>query len=111
MERHSEHEKLQKLMRSYVPEFAYEPGGKDAGSVLTDLCGDMMASCEERYEGVIDKHRIQYLNLFDGLIREPVSASRGYVQFQPVEGYEGLVPVPKGTTGSRPQTYIRSLSW
>mgnify|MGYP005770338131 CR=1 FL=1 len=97
MERHSEHEKLQKLMRSYVPEFAYEPGGKDAGSVLTDLCGDMMASCEERYEGVIDKHRIQYLNLFDGLIREPVSASRGYVQFQPVEGYEGLVPVPKGT--------------
>lgn len=70
MERHSEHEKLQKLMRSYVPEFAYEPGGKDApGSVLTDLCGDMMASCEERYEGVIDKHRIQYLNLFDGLIR------------------------------------------
>lgn len=65
--------------------------------MLTDLCGDMMASCEERYEGVIDKHRIQYLNLFDGLIREPVSASRGYVQFQPVEGYEGLVPVPKGT--------------
>ena len=27
------YEKLQKLMRSYVPEFAYEPGGKDAGSV------------------------------------------------------------------------------
>lgn len=33
MERHSEHEKLQKLMRSYVPEFAYEPGGKDAPPV------------------------------------------------------------------------------
>lgn len=36
MERHSEHEKLQKLMRSYVPEFAYEPGGKDAPRFRAD---------------------------------------------------------------------------
>lgn len=91
------YEKLQKLMRSYVPEFAYEPGGSDAGSALTDLCGEMFASCEERYGRVMEKHRIQYLNLFDSLVKEPVSAARGYVQFQPVEGCEGLVSIPKGT--------------
>lgn len=112
MEKYSENEELQKLMRSYVPEFAYEPGGKDAGSVLTDLCGEMLRACEERYQGVIDKHRIQYLNLFDGFIREPVSASRGYVQFLPVEGYEGMVSIPKGTrvlaTGDRGEELVFS---
>ena len=112
MEKYSANEKLQKLMRSYVPEFAYEPGGKDAGSVLTDLGSEMLASCEERYQGVIDKHRIQYLNLFDGLIREPISASRGYVQFRPVEGYEGLVSIPRGTrvlaTGDKGEELVYS---
>lgn len=76
-------EKLKKLMNSYVPEFAYEPGASDPGSVLTDLCAEMIGTCEERYSRVLSKHRIQYLNLFDPLIQEPVSASRGYVQFQP----------------------------
>ena len=91
-------EKLKKLMNSYVPEFAYEPGASDPGSVLTDLCGEMIGECEERYGRVLSKHRIQYLNLFDPLIREPVRASRGYVQFQPVKGYEGMVPIPAGTS-------------
>ena len=77
-------EKLKKLMNSYVPEFAYEPGASDPGSVLTDLCAEMIGTCEERYSRVLSKHRIQYLNLFDPLIQEPVSASRGYVQFQAV---------------------------
>ena len=98
-------EKLKKLMNSYVPEFAYEPGASDPGSVLTDLCAEMIGTCEERYSRVLSKHRIQYLNLFDPLIQEPVSASRGYVQFQPVKGYEGMVPIPAGTSvqqGSRP---------
>ena len=91
-------EKLKKLMNSYVPEFAYEPGASDPGSVLTDLCAEMIGTCEERYSRVLSKHRIQYLNLFDPLIQEPVSASRGYVQFQPVKGYEGMVPIPAGTS-------------
>ena len=58
-------EKLKKLMNSYVPEFAYEPGASDPGSVLTDLCAEMIGTCEERYSRVLSKHRIQYLNLFD----------------------------------------------
>ena len=84
-------------MNSYVPEFAYQRAGKDPGSVLTDLCGGMMEECAKRYDQVIPKHRVQYLNLFDSLLKEPVSASRGYVQFSPVQGYEGMIPVPKRT--------------
>ena len=104
-------EKLKKLMNSYVPEFAYEPGASDPGSVLTDLCAEMIGTCEERYSRVLSKHRIQYLNLFDPLIQEPVSASRGYVQFQPVKGYEGMVPIPAGTSviASHPDAGSSSL--
>lgn len=91
------YEKLQKLMNSYVPEFAYQRGGKDPGSVLSDLCGNMIDDCAKSYERVIPKHQIQYLNLFDPMIKEPVSAARGYVQFQPVEGYQEMIPVPSKT--------------
>lgn len=91
------YEKLQKLMNSYVPEFAYQKDGKDPGSVLSDLCASMLDECAKRYDMVIPKHRIQYLNLFDTMLKEPVSASKGYVQFQPVTGYTGMVPVPKKT--------------
>ena len=91
------YEKLQKMMASYAPEFAYEHGGSDPGSVMTDLCGSMLEECSERYARVLDKHYIQYLNLFEPLMKEPVCASKGYVQFQPVKGYEGMVPVPRGT--------------
>lgn len=91
------YEKLQRTMNSYVPEFAYEHGGDDPGSVMTDLCGSMLEECRERYDRVLDKHYIQYLNLFESLLKEPVSASKGYVQFRPVTGYEGMILVPKGT--------------
>ena len=81
------YEKLQRLMNSYVPEFAYKKDGSDPGSVLSNLCGGMLDECAKRYDRVIPKHRIQYLNMFDSLLKEPVSASKGYVQFHPVAWY------------------------
>lgn len=91
------YEKLQKLMNSYVPEFAYKRDGRDPGSVLSNLCGGMIKESAQNYDKVIPKHQIQYLNLFDSMIKEPVSAARGYVQFQPVSGYTDMIPVPAGT--------------
>lgn len=91
------YEKIQRLLNSYVPEFSYQREGRDPGSVLTNLCTDMLDECAKRYDRVIPKHKIQYLNLFHSLLREPVSASKGYVQFQPVAGYNGMIPVPAGT--------------
>ena len=91
------YEKLQKLMNSYVPEFAYQRDGRDPGSVLSNLCGSMIEESAKSYEKVIPKHQIQYLNLFDSMIKEPVSAARGYVQFQPVSGYTDMIPIPAKT--------------
>ncbi len=91
------YEKLQKLMNSYVPEFAYRREGRDPGSVLSNLCAGMIEESAKNYGKVIPKHQIQYLNLFDSLIKEPVSAARGYVQFQPVTGYNDMIPVPART--------------
>ena len=91
------YEKLQKLMNSYVPEFAYRKDGRDPGSVLSDLCAGMIEESEKNYEKVIPKHQVQYLNMFDSMIKEPVSASRGYVQFEPVSGYTDMVPIPAKT--------------
>ena len=62
------YEKLQKLMNSYVPEFAYHREGRDPGSVLSNLCAAMMEDSSKCYDRVIPKHQIQYLNLFVSLI-------------------------------------------
>lgn len=97
------YEKLQRLMESYVPEFSYKRDGRDPGSVLSDLCGSMIDESAARYAQAVSKHRIQYLNLFDSMIREPVSAAKGYIQFQPVTGYEGRIPVPKRTQVIAPE--------
>ena len=91
------YEKLQKLMNSYVPEFAYQKEGRDPGSVLSNLCAGMIEESTKNYQRVIPKHRIQYLNLFDSMIKEPVSAAKGYVQFLPVSGYTEMIPVPAKT--------------
>lgn len=91
------YEKLQKLMNSYVPEFAYKRDGRDSGSVLSNLCAGMIEESAKCYDKVIPKHQIQYLNMFDAMVKEPVSAARGYVQFQPVTGYTDMVPVPAKT--------------
>ena len=91
------YEKLHRLMNAYVPEFAYQKDGKDPGSVLSNLCGSMIEESVKSYEKVIPKHQIQYLNLLDSMIREPVSASKGYVQFQPVTGYTEMIPIPAKT--------------
>lgn len=88
---------LKKLMNSYVPEFAYERNGRDPGSVLTTLCGQMMEDSEKRLGKVLHKHKVQFLNLFDAMKTEPVAAAKGYVKFNPVSGYGGDVMVPAGT--------------
>lgn len=90
-------EQLHKLAQSYTPEWNFTQENPDAGSVLGILISDMLEDSSQRLERAMHKHKIQYLNRFDALIKEPVSASRGYVQFTPVAGSEGIMVVPKGT--------------
>lgn len=90
-------EQLQRLSQSYTPEWNYTEENPDAGSVLGMLIADMMEGSRQRLERVMHKHKIRYLNHFDALIKEPVSAARGYVRFLPVAGRSGMMAVPKGT--------------
>lgn len=91
-------EKLNSLMNSYVPEFAFDANADDPGSVMSVLCADMIDDSTDRFKRVLKKHKIQYLNLLDDLKKEPVATSKGYVQFNPVLTYEDQsVYVPKGT--------------
>lgn len=91
-------EKMNQLMASYVPEFSFDEKSDEPGSVLSVLCRDMIEGSEQRFDKVVSKHKIQYLNLLDELKEEPVAASKGYAQFQPVLSYETEnVFVPKHT--------------
>lgn len=90
-------EQLHRLAKSYTPEWKFTQETPDAGSVLGMLISDMLEDSSNRLERAMHKHKIQYLSRFDALIKEPVSVSKGYVQFTPVTGSEGLMLVPKGT--------------
>ncbi|MFI3176695.1 MAG: baseplate J/gp47 family protein [Eubacteriales bacterium] len=98
MSQYNTYSKLNNLMASYVPEFNYQEESQEPGCVLTSLCGDMIEESAKRYDHVIHKHKLQYLNLFENLREEPVSSSKGYVQFEPITGYEGDILVPEHTT-------------
>lgn len=93
-------EQLEKLAKSYTPEWSFSKENPDAGSVLGILISDMLEDSRERLSKALHKHKIQYLNRFDRLVKEPVSAARGYVQFIPVAGVEDVMLVPAGTAVS-----------
>ena len=90
-------EQLQKLAKSYTPEWSFSAQNPDAGSVLGILLTDMLRGSQNRLDQAMHKHKVQYLNRFDRLVEEPVSAARGYVQFLPVTGNEDIMAVPAQT--------------
>lgn len=91
-------EQLQKLAESYTPEWHFDQENPDIGSALGILIADMFEDSSLRLNRAMHKHKIHYLNRFDALMKEPVSPARGYVQFVPVAGSEGIMVVPKKTT-------------
>ena len=90
-------EQLHRLAESYTPEWHFTEENPDAGSVVGILISDMLEDSSKRFQRVMHKHKVHYLNRFDALMKEPVSASRGYVQFTPVAGSDGIMVVPRGT--------------
>ncbi len=91
------HDKIAKLAASYTPEWRFDEQNPDAGTTVAMLVDDMLSHTEENFGRVMDKHRIQYLNLFDMLKEEPIASARSYVKFTAVTGAEENVLVPKGT--------------
>lgn len=89
--------RMQALARAYVPEWRFDPGSPDPGSVAALLIGDMQADSEQRFGDVLRMHKIHYLNLFDRLRRDPAVSACSYVRFDPVAGADRPVYVPRGT--------------
>ncbi len=58
----------------------------------------MLLHTEENFSRVMDKHKIQYLNLFDLLKEEPIASAKSYVKFTAVTGTGEGAFIPKGTT-------------
>ena len=56
------YEKLQKLMNSYVPEFAYQKEGKDPGSVLSNLCAGMIDESAKNNPILLKKKGVFYVD-------------------------------------------------
>ncbi len=92
------HDKITDLARSYVPQWRFDEHNPDAGSVVALLVDDMLNHTEDNFSRVIDKHKIQYLNLFDLLVEEPISSAKSYVKFNAVTGTGEGAFIPKGTT-------------
>ncbi len=89
--------KMQALAKAYTPEWNFTTENPDPGSVVAILISEMLQESVNRYENVLHKHKIQYLNLFDRLKDEPIESARTYVTFTPVTGVQEPVNIPKGT--------------
>lgn len=90
-------DKLTELSESYIPGWKFSHENPDPSSVLAMLFTNMIATTDKSYENVIKKHKIQYLNLFDGIKDEPLQSAKSHVVFTTITGAEGPVYVPKNT--------------
>ncbi|MDL2232083.1 hypothetical protein LJC63_00695 [Ruminococcaceae bacterium OttesenSCG-928-L11] len=90
-------DKMRQLAAAYVPEWRFDPDNPDSGAALALLTQSMLAESASRFDHVLHKHKIQYLNLFDRLKEEPVESARSYVRFYPVPGIDEPVFIPRGS--------------
>lgn len=90
-------DRLERLARAYTPEWRFTHERPDAGSVIALLIGRMLADSEQRLDRALHKHHIQFMNLFDGIVPEPLESARSFVRFTPVASVSAPVHVPAGT--------------
>ncbi len=89
--------KIEHLAQTYLPEWRYDTNAPDSGTVLAQLVGEMLEDSASRFEQVVHKHKISYLNLFDKLKVEPIEAASSFVRFRPVAGRAEPVHIPQKT--------------
>lgn len=89
--------KIENLAHTYLPEWRYDTNAPDSGTVLAQLVGEMLEDSASRFEKVVHKHKISYLNLFDKLKVEPIEAASSFVRFRPVVGRAEPIHIPQKT--------------
>jgi len=90
-------DRIRELSSSYIPQWKFSTKNPDPCSVVAIIFGGMLSDNEKKYRSVVNKHKIQFLNLFDGIKEEPISSARSFVKFDVVNGYDEQVHIPKQT--------------
>lgn len=71
---------LKELAGAYVPEWKFEEENGDIGTALALVYGEMAASVRSRFEHIMEKKQIDFLNAA-GAQLQPATPGRGYVSF------------------------------
>ncbi|RCX11371.1 putative phage baseplate assembly protein [Anaerobacterium chartisolvens] len=89
-------EKISELARSYLPEWRFTEENPDIGSVIAMIFADMFEGTVKRYNNVLYKHHIAFLNNLDIAIKPSVPA-KGVVCFEQSADFITGVYVPSKT--------------
>lgn len=80
----------------YTPEWRLDPDDMDAGGALAALFSRMYAQTVDRYNGVLHKDYIEFLNLL-AVRQQPVTPSEGIVAVEIAPGTEESVRIGRDT--------------
>lgn len=89
-------DEIERLAQSYTPEWRFNRENPDVGSVLALIYADMFDGTVQRFNRVLYKQHIAFLNNLD-LSINPAVPAMGVVTFVKSENYEGGVYVPSKT--------------
>ena len=71
-------EEIRRRARSYVPEWRNDPDDMDGGGALAAIFAHMFSQTVDRYNRVLHKDYIEFLNLLS-VRQKPVTPATGYV--------------------------------
>lgn len=86
---------IQKLAKSYVPEWKFVTNQPDIGSVIGMIFASQMNESINRYNGFLDRCHLEYMNIL-GVSQKAAHPARMVVAFTPVVDSETVL-VEKGT--------------
>lgn len=89
-------QRLKELASSYVPDWKFDEENADIGTALALVYGDMMASVQTRYEHVMEKKQIDFLNTLGAELKAATPA-KGYVSFELSKDMPVETQVPSST--------------
>ncbi len=89
-------EEIRRRARSYTPQWRFDPDDMDAGGALATLFSRMFAQTVDRYNRVLYKDYIEFLNLL-AVRQKPVTPAQGYVAVEVAPGTDRPVEIAKDT--------------
>ena len=89
-------EKMQKLAKSYTPEWNYDPNDPDIAAVIAKLYADMLEENVDRINQTIPRYHTEFINLLDITARPAIPAKSVVVMELSADTIQGA-EVPAGS--------------